>query len=151
MESTKSCGQFLDSVITVWQSPSLTWLPPWPLPNVINIPNQRRKQGGSGRGCEHDLLVGFKQQVTLCLHLRVTRTSVGVITANDANGSSASNSAMRSNSSFQKHWIEDSEDWRDGKFIFHEGIYKCQVLGGLANFSKVILKLGKNVTLMISA
>ena len=84
LKSTKSyltgfraCGQALDSIISQtagWQptSPSLTWPPPWPLPNVINIPNQWGKQGGSGQGCEHDLLVGFKRPVILCLHLILT-------------------------------------------------------------------------------
>lgn len=84
LESTKSystgfrvCGQALDSIISQtagWQptGPSLTWLPPWPLPNVINISNQWRKQGGSGRGREHDLLVSFKRPVVLCLHLILT-------------------------------------------------------------------------------
>lgn len=28
---------------------------------MINIPNQWRKQSGSGQGCEHDLPVSFKQ------------------------------------------------------------------------------------------
>lgn len=71
------CALALDSVTgqTVgWQpaSCSLTWPPPWPPSNVINIPNQWRKQSGSGQGCEHDLLLGFKQPVILCLHLIFT-------------------------------------------------------------------------------
>lgn len=31
--------------------------PPWPFSNVINIPNQWRKPGGSDQRCEHDLPV----------------------------------------------------------------------------------------------
>lgn len=82
----RACGQALDSIITQtagWQptSPSLTWLPPWPLANVINILNQWRKQGGSGRGHERDPLVRFKQLVILCLHLSFTCTSDGVSSA----------------------------------------------------------------------
>lgn len=109
VESTKSystgfrvCGQALDSIITQsagWQptSPSLTWLPPWPLPNVINIPNQWRKQGGSGRGHEHDLLAGFKQLVILCLHLSLTCTSDGVSSARDGRRSASSNQTALQN------------------------------------------------------
>lgn len=64
---------------------------------MINIPNQWRKQGGSGRGHEHDLLVGFKQQVTLCLHLRLTCTSDEGSSGRDGRRSASSNQTMLQN------------------------------------------------------
>lgn len=96
------CGQALDSIITQtagWQpaSPSLTWLPPWPLANVINILNQWRKQGGSGRGHERDPLVVFKQLVIHCLHLSFTCTSDGVSLARDGKRSASSNQTVLHN------------------------------------------------------
>lgn len=103
------------------QQPPL-WLPPWPLPNVINIPNQWRKQGGSGRGCEHDLFVGFKQQVILCLHLRLTRTSDHVITANDARGTSGLTAAVLQNNSFQTRSKKRLNYSSDRKSYVYDGI-----------------------------
>lgn len=68
-------------------------------------------------------LVGFKRQVILCLHLRLTRTSDRVITAHDARGTSGSNSAVLQNSSFQTHSMKRRLNYSSvGKSMFHEGI-----------------------------